>query len=178
VAQQESIAGIIASLRPVEREVLTLVYWDQLSTVPSGARPWHVLVRSRHHQSCGPGTNWFCRSLLESHLFWLGTAPLAHQRILTSTPFSWPRPVVWVRLHQRDRLAVGVGPHSSSGSGHVIDPVTKRSFGVDSPPSSDRSTFIGTTPAGGTVDVEQDDRLSLTGAPYRGEPNRNGRPSL
>ncbi|MGM9473437.1 sigma factor-like helix-turn-helix DNA-binding protein [Pseudarthrobacter sp. YS3] len=31
VAQQESIAGIIASLRPVEREVLRLVYWDQLS---------------------------------------------------------------------------------------------------------------------------------------------------
>ena len=31
VAQQESIAGIIASLRPLEREVLRLVYWDQLS---------------------------------------------------------------------------------------------------------------------------------------------------
>lgn len=31
VAQQESIAGIIATLRPVEREVLRLVYWDQLS---------------------------------------------------------------------------------------------------------------------------------------------------
>ncbi|QCO99623.1 sigma-70 family RNA polymerase sigma factor [Arthrobacter sp. 24S4-2] len=31
VAQQASIAGIIASLRPMEREVLRLVYWDHLS---------------------------------------------------------------------------------------------------------------------------------------------------
>lgn len=31
VAQQKSIAGIIASLRPLEREVLRLVYWDQVS---------------------------------------------------------------------------------------------------------------------------------------------------
>ncbi|HSN35530.1 MAG TPA: sigma factor-like helix-turn-helix DNA-binding protein [Arthrobacter sp.] len=31
VAQQDSMAGIIASLRPKERESLRLVYWDQLS---------------------------------------------------------------------------------------------------------------------------------------------------
>lgn len=31
VARQVSMAGIIAGLRPVDREVLRLVYWDQLS---------------------------------------------------------------------------------------------------------------------------------------------------
>lgn len=31
VANQDSMAGIIAALRPVEREVLRLIYWDQVS---------------------------------------------------------------------------------------------------------------------------------------------------
>lgn len=31
IALQESMAGIIAALRPVERDVLRLIYWDQLS---------------------------------------------------------------------------------------------------------------------------------------------------
>ncbi|MGO4589688.1 sigma factor-like helix-turn-helix DNA-binding protein [Paenarthrobacter sp. 2TAF44] len=31
VAEQVSMAGIIAALHPVEREVLRLIYWDQLS---------------------------------------------------------------------------------------------------------------------------------------------------